>query len=148
MSDNPYRTEYERQRPRRVTALIRVATPDSPHWIAKLLALILLLLCVGIGLVGLVLPILPGLLFLALAAMLAATLFPAFGQTVRRTPWLNGELAPYLDSAHGFSHLSWRGKLRFLLWVSLKVIVDSFVWLWRALARLLSFLAEDKPRWD
>lgn len=148
MSDNPYRIEYERQRPRRVTALVRVASPDTPHWFAKLLALIVLLLCLGIGLLGLILPILPGLLFLALAAMLAATLFPAVGHAVRRTPWLNGVLAPYLDSAHGFSRLGWRGKLRFLLWISLKVIVDSFVWLWRALAHLLAFLAEDKPRRD
>jgi uncharacterized membrane protein YbaN (DUF454 family) len=146
--DNPYRTEYERQRPRTVTALIRVAPGDTPQWFAKLLAMILLLLLVGLGLVGLILPILPGLLFLAFAVMLAAALFPAFGRTVRRTPWLARMLAPYLDSSHGFSHLSWRGKLRFVLWLTVKVIVDSFVLLWMLLAKLVMFLTRDKPRFD
>jgi uncharacterized membrane protein YbaN (DUF454 family) len=149
MSDNnPYRTEYERHRPRSVTALIRVDSSDSPQWFAKMLALLLLLLLVGIGLVGLILPILPGLLFLAFAAMLATTLFPAFGRVVRRTPWAARVLAPYLDSAHGFSHLSWRGKLRFLLWLTVKVVVDSFVLLWTLLSRLVVFLMRDKPRFD
>ncbi len=113
-----------------------------------MLALLLLLLLVGLGLVGLILPILPGLLFLAFAAMLAATLFPAFGRVVRRTPWAARVLAPYLDSAHGFSHLSWRGKLRFLLWLTVKVVVDSFVLLWTLLSRLVVFLMRDKPRFD
>lgn len=149
MSDNnPYRTEYERQRPRTVTALIRVAPGDTSEWFAKLLAVILLLLLVGLGLVGLILPILPGLLFLAFAAMLAATMFPAFGYWVRHTPWLASMLTPYLDSAHGFSHLGWRGKLRFMLWLTVKVIVDSFVLLWMLLAKLVVFLTRDKPRFD
>lgn len=146
--DNPYRTEYERQRPHSVTALIRVASTESPQWFAKLLALILLLLLVGLGVVGLILPILPGLLFLAFAAMLAATLFPGFGRAVRRTPWAARVLAPYLDSARGFSHLSWRGKLRFVLWLTVKVIVDSFVLLWMLLAQMVGFLTRDKPRFD
>jgi uncharacterized protein len=150
MSDNPYRDEYQRQRPPLRTALIRVmpANADSPSWLAKMLALILLLLCVLLGLVGLVLPILPGLLFLALAAMVAASLFPPFGAWLRRIPWLARLLTPYLDSGKGFSQLSWRGKLRFLLWLTCKVVVDSFMLLWLALARLLAFLNEDKPRWD
>lgn len=148
MSDNRYRDEYERHRPRTITALIRVMPADSPHWIAKLLALVLLLLCVLLGLVGLVLPVIPGLLFLAFGAMLAASIFPAVGDKMRSTPWLARFMTPYLDRAHGFSRMSWRGKLRFLVWITCKVIVDSFVMLWLALARFFEFINKDKPRWD
>ncbi|MES2606861.1 MAG: hypothetical protein V4603_18170 [Pseudomonadota bacterium] len=148
MSDNPYRDEYERQRPRTATALIRVLPADSPHWVAKVLALLLLLLCVLLGLVGLILPVIPGLLFLAFGAMLAASMFPAFGRKLRTTPWAARFMTPYLDSAQGFSRLSWRGKLRFFLWMTCKVIVDTFVMLWLAVARLFEFLNKDKPRWD
>ncbi len=149
MSDNSYRDEYERRRPRTVTALIRVAQSEtSPNWFAKLFALMLLLLCVLLGMVGLILPIIPGLLFLALAAMLAANLFPPFGNFVRRTPWMAKLLGSYLDSAKGFGTLSWRGKVRFLVWISAKAMVDSIVLLWQMLARLVSFLSKDKPRFD
>jgi uncharacterized membrane protein YbaN (DUF454 family) len=147
MSDNPYRDEYEHRRPHRAV-LVTIVPPDSPHWIAKLVALTLLLLCVLLGLVGLVLPVIPGLLFLAFGAMLAASVFPAFGQKLRQSPWAARFIGPYLDRAHGFSRMSWRAKLRFLAWISCKVIVDSFVLMWLALARLLEFLNKDKPRWD
>ena len=150
MSDNFYRDEYERRRPRTVTALIRVAQSEtSPKWFAKLFALLLLLLCVLLGMVGLILPVIPGLLFLALAVMLASSTFPAFGAWVRRTPWTAKLLGPYLDSAKGFGNLSWRGKLRFMLWFTARVMVDSMVLLWQMLARLVAFLGkDDKPRVD
>jgi len=147
MSDNFYRNEYQRQHPRRVTVLIRAAQAESsPDFFAKLIALLLLLLCVGLGMVGLILPIIPGLLFLALAALLASSMFPAFGLFVQRTPWLSKLLTPYLDNSRGFSRLSGQGKLRFLLWFSARVLVDSFVLLWRMLARVVDFASTDKPR--
>jgi uncharacterized membrane protein YbaN (DUF454 family) len=148
MSDNSYRDEYERLRPRRAAALVKVMQPqDTPPWFAKLLALTLLLLCVGLGVLGLILPLIPGLLFFAFAAMLAASLFPAFGRRLRRTPWLARVLNPYLDSAQGFAQLTWRGKVRFVLWITVKVLVDSFVLLWNALAKLVEFVSRDKPRY-
>ena len=149
MSDNSYRDEYERSRPRSVTALIRVAQADnSPHWFAKVFALMLLMLCVLLGMMGLILPIVPGLLFLALACMMANNTFPGFARFVQRTPWLSKVLGSYLDSAKGFGALSWRGKLRFGVWVTCKVLVDSLVLLWQMLARLIAFLGKDKPRFD
>ena len=108
----------------------------------------LLLLCVGLGMVGLILPIVPGLLFLALAAMLASNMFPAFGLFVRRTPWLAKLLTPYLENSHGFCRLSGQGKLRFLLWFCARVLVDSFMMLWRVLAQVVDFVSKDKPRFD
>jgi uncharacterized membrane protein YbaN (DUF454 family) len=147
MSDNSYRDEYQRSRPRHSTALIKaMQSQDTPPWFAKLLALILLLLCVGLGVLGVILPLIPGLLFFAFAAMLAASLFPTFGQRMRRTPWLARVLNPYLDSAQGFVHFTWRAKVRFVLWMTVKVMVDSFVLLWTALTKLVDFVSRDKPR--
>jgi uncharacterized membrane protein YbaN (DUF454 family) len=143
-NENPYRTEYERHRPQSTGLLIRARdSQDSPHWSAKMLALILLLLCVALGMVGLILPVIPGLLFLAIAVMIAASLFPALGHRVRGTPWLARFMTPYLDSASGFSKLHWRGKLRFMLWLTVKVFVDSFVLLWVALTRIVDFVRRD-----
>lgn len=143
-NENPYRTEYERHRPPMTGLLIRARdSQDSPNWSAKMLALILLLLCVALGMVGLILPIIPGLLFLAIALMIAASMFPALGRSVRNTPWLARFMTPYLDSAHGFSRLHWRGKLRFLLWLTVKVFVDSFVLVWVALSRIVDFVRRD-----
>lgn len=143
-NENPYRIDYERHRPRTTALLIRVSdSQDNAHWSAKVLALILLLLCVALGMVGLILPVIPGLLFLAIALMIGSTLFPALGRRVRNTPWLARFLTPYLDSAQGFNKLHWRGKLRFVLWLFAKVFVDSFVLLWVALTRLVDFVRRD-----
>lgn len=142
--DNRYRTEYERYRSQTTSLLIRASeSSDTPHWSAKMLALIVLLLCVALGMVGLILPVIPGLLFLAIALMIAATLFPGLSRKVRNTPWLARFMNPYLDSAEGFSKLQWRGKLRFMLWLTVKVFVDTFVLLWIALTRLVDFVRKD-----
>lgn len=143
-NENPYRTEYERHRSQTQSLLIRAhPASGSPHWSAKMLALILLLLCVALGMVGLILPVIPGLLFLAIALMVAASLFPGLSQRVRNTPWLARFMTPYLDSAQGFSKLHWRGKLRFMLWLTMKVFVDSFVLLWVTLTKIVDFVRRD-----
>lgn len=149
MSDNSYRDDYQRTRPRSVTALVRVAqAEDGPHWFAKLLALGLLLLCLGLGLVGLILPLVPGLLFFAFAAMIVGSMFPSIGERMRSTPWLTRWVTPYLDTGAGFSRFSWQGKLKFMLWITARVLVDSFLLLWAALARVVGFFGKDKPRFD
>jgi uncharacterized membrane protein YbaN (DUF454 family) len=143
MSNNAYRDDYERTRPRS-TALIRVMQKhDTPSLFAKLLALVIFFLCIALGVVGVILPIIPGLLFFAFAAMLAATLFPGVGAQLRKVPGV----APYLDSSHGFADLSWPRKCRFVLWITAKVMVDSLVVLWLAMAKLVNWVMADKPRY-
>lgn len=147
MNDSHYRSDYERMRPHTVRALVRAArAEDSTHWFAKTIALIVLLVCLGLGLVGLILPLIPGLLFLAFAAMLAGALFPSFPQHLARFPWLARLLTPYLDSTHGFRTMSLQGKVRMLLWITAKVLWDSFMVLWAALAKLIDWVGSDKPR--
>jgi uncharacterized membrane protein YbaN (DUF454 family) len=113
--------------------------PHSTDWVATVLALGVLVLCLAIGLLGLLLPVLPGLLFLAFAALIAARLFPPFEKTLRK----NRFFAPYLVQSENFMHLSWRGKVRFVFWMSLKVIVDGIKLLFAAVTRLISYLSKD-----
>ena len=113
---------------------------NPPHWFARLLALVFLLLCVAVGMVGLILPIIPGLLFLALALIIAASIFPPLERLVRRSP----ALAPYLDRVHGFHALDWREQLRFVCWLLVKLLVDGLRCLIGLLARLFSFAASSR----
>jgi uncharacterized membrane protein YbaN (DUF454 family) len=110
------------------------STSHPPHWFARLLALVFLLLCVAVGMVGLILPVIPGLLFLALACIIAASIFPPLERHIRRYP----SLARYLDKAHGFHGLEMPEKLQFICWLLVRIVVDSCRWLLDMLARLLS----------
>ena len=66
--------------------------------LAKLLTLMFVLICLAVGVVGLILPIIPGLLFLAIAAMIAARHSPSLDRWL----WKNRLLRGYLDSGEGF----------------------------------------------
>jgi uncharacterized membrane protein YbaN (DUF454 family) len=113
--------------------------PNSTDWVATVFAIGILVLCVAIGLLGLLLPILPGLLFLAFAALIAAKLFPPFEKVLRR----NQMFAPYLEQSQNFTRLTWRGKIRFICWMTLKVVIDGFRVLFAGVRRLISFLSKD-----
>ena len=65
---------------------------------AKLFAGIFIVICLAVGVVGLILPIIPGLLFLAIAAMIAARHSPSLDRWLRK----NRVIGSYLDSGEGF----------------------------------------------
>ena len=122
------------------TRLARIRQqPNSTDWVATVLAFGILVLCIAVGLLGLLLPVLPGLLFLAFAALIAAKLFPPVEKTLRR----NRLFAPYLEQSENFTRLSWRGKVRFVGWMTLKVVVDGIRMLFAGITRLVSFLSKD-----
>ena len=125
MSSYDYRTGLSRES----------GTSPPSHWFSKLLALIILLLCVAIGMMGLILPVIPGFLFLMLAAVIAARLHPPLEAYLRRYAWCRS----YLDKAGRFAGLDLRGKAQTLCWFVLKVVVDSFLLAIAALAWLLRF---------
>lgn len=111
-------------------------TPEpTPLWFSKLLALIILLLCVAVGMMGLILPVIPGFLFLMLALLFAAKLSPAIAGKLNRYAWFR----TYLDKTAQFSELSWKGKTQLLCWLLIKLLVDAVVWMVAALAWLLRF---------
>jgi uncharacterized membrane protein YbaN (DUF454 family) len=100
---------------------------------AKLIACFLIVICFAVGAVGLVLPIIPGLLFVAIALMLVAKFFPPIDRFLRRSRTLRS----YLDSAAGFGRLAWPKKLQYGGLLCLRLFVDAVAFLVYVASRLL-----------
>tara|TARA_R110000772_G_scaffold71427_6_gene156596 strand:- start:357 stop:740 length:384 start_codon:yes stop_codon:yes gene_type:complete len=113
----------------------RLESGSASSLLVKLLAFFFILICLAVGIVGLILPIIPGLLFLAIAAMIAARHSPATDRWLRK----NRVFSAYLDSGRGFFKLNWWGKIQFLLWLCLKIFIDTIVLIFAVIAKLLSF---------
>jgi uncharacterized membrane protein YbaN (DUF454 family) len=87
----------------------------------KLVACVLVLACVAVGVVGLVLPVIPGLLFLAIAALIAARHFPSLAARLRR----HRAFDRHLNKADGFLALRRPQKIQVAGWLCVKVFLDS-----------------------
>jgi uncharacterized membrane protein YbaN (DUF454 family) len=87
----------------------------------KLIACVLVVACVAVGAIGLVLPIIPGLLFLAIAAFIAARHFPSIDALLRR----NRAIGKHINRADAFLHLSLAGKFQLAGWLCAKMLLDS-----------------------
>ncbi len=99
----------------------------------KLISFVFILVFTALGLVGLVLPIIPGILFLLIAAIMASRHIPAlenYLESNRHTAWP-------LRMSKRFSHLGFWGKVQFCCWGLLKVTMDSVEWAISACAKLI-----------
>ena len=104
---------------------------------ARLIAGVIILVCLAIGLAGLILPLIPGLLFLGIAALVAARHSPALERVFRSNPTLNG----YMDSTDGFLDLPLAKQLQLGGWLCLKMLIDSLAYAVSAVAKLISRLS-------
>lgn len=102
---------------------------------SKAIAVLLIVVCFAVGAVGLILPIIPGLLFVAIALMLIASFFPAVDRQLRK----NRTIRSYLDSAEGFRALRWPQRIRYGCLLTLRVFVDTVAFCVYAVSKLLSF---------
>ncbi|MBN4075358.1 MAG: hypothetical protein COA71_07995 [SAR86 cluster bacterium] len=119
-----YRIPEEKQNSSRLNNLL-----------AKILAGFFVLICLAVGIVGLILPIIPGLLFLSIAAMITARHSPSLDRWFRKNRIIRG----YLDSGEGFLNLSWLRRIQFILWLCLKIFIDTIVMIFALIAGLLTF---------
>lgn len=103
--------------------------------VVKLIACLFIIICLAVGVVGLVLPIIPGILFMAIAAMIAAHFFPSMNVWLRK----NQTISRYLDSSDGFMKLSFLSKLQFSCWLCIKVFIDSMLFIFMLISKILSF---------
>jgi len=101
---------------------------------AKVIACLFILICLAIGAVGLILPIIPGLLFLAIAAIVAAKHSPALERVLRRNRTMSG----YLDSTDGFLALTLPKKIQFGALLCLKMLIDAVAYVVSLVAKLVS----------
>jgi uncharacterized membrane protein YbaN (DUF454 family) len=99
----------------------------------KLVACAVIVACLVIGGIGLLLPIVPGLLFLAIAAVVASRLSPTIDQALRR----NRTIASYLDRTDGFIALPLGQKIRVACLLAVRMLVDGVAllvtWVMRAM---------------
>lgn len=100
---------------------------------SRLIACLLIVICFAVGAVGLILPVIPGLLFVAIALMLVAKFSPAIDRRLRRSRTLRS----YLDSADGFGALSWPRKLQYGALLCLRLFVDCVAFGVYLVSRLL-----------
>jgi uncharacterized membrane protein YbaN (DUF454 family) len=106
--------------------------PANTNPTAKLAACLLILVCVAVGAVGLILPIIPGLLFLAIAAVVAAKHSPSFERWLGR----NRRRREYLAGADGFLNLPWRQKVQLGCLLSLKMLLHGILVAFAVAAKL------------
>jgi uncharacterized membrane protein YbaN (DUF454 family) len=99
----------------------------------KLIAVAVIIACLALGMIGLVLPIIPGLLFLAVAAVIAAKLSPAFARTLRQNPTLSS----YLDRTEGIEALPLGKKVQVACLLCVKMLIDGVALLVAGVMRLV-----------
>lgn len=99
----------------------------------KLIAAGVIVVCLLLGLAGLILPLIPGLLFLAIAAIVAARLSPRFAQTLRQNDALRG----YLDRTEGFADLPLEQKIKLTGLLFVKALIDGVAFLVAGVMKLL-----------
>jgi uncharacterized membrane protein YbaN (DUF454 family) len=99
----------------------------------KLIAAGAIVVCLLLGLAGLILPLIPGLLFLAIAAVVAAKLSPRFAQMLRR----NETLRNYLDRTDGFADLALEQKMKLAGLLFVKALIDGVAFLVAGVMKLL-----------
>jgi uncharacterized membrane protein YbaN (DUF454 family) len=110
------------------------ADPDSlPSLPVKLIAAIVVAACLILGLAGLVLPLIPGALFLAIAAVIAARHWPALDQLLRR----NETVTRYLDEANAAATLPLAEKARLACLLFVRALVDAVTFLIAAVTKLV-----------
>ena len=96
-------------------------SPSFDNLSTKLIACGVIVVCLLLGLAGLILPLIPGLLFIAIAALVAAKLSPRFAETLRQNDTLRG----YLDRTEGFAGLPLDKKLRLAGLLFVKMLIDG-----------------------
>ena len=100
----------------------------------KLIACAVIVACLVIGGIGLLLPIVPGLLFIGVAAVVAAKVSPRFERILRR----NRTLAGYLDKTNGFGGLPLGAKIRLGALLGVRMLIDGIALLASGVRRLMT----------
>lgn len=100
----------------------------------RLLGLLLFLMLLGLGLIGLVLPIIPGLLFLLLALYVLTRVSRRFAFMAHRNSWLR---RAFRRLRH-VRTLPATDLLRLLFWMTARGLVNGVGALWRQAGLLLS----------
>jgi uncharacterized membrane protein YbaN (DUF454 family) len=108
---------------------------------SKLLACLLALVCVVVGTVGLVLPIIPGFLFLILAVLIVARHFPTIETWLRKSRRFDR----HMDRADSFMELPVLDKVRVSGLICVKIVLDTLAFVGGVAGKVLDFAAGRGP---
>ncbi len=89
--------------------------------LTKVICIALIACCVVVGLIGLVLPIIPGLIFLFIAAILLARISSRFDSILKRNPTVQG----WMKHADTINGLSFSQRVRLSFWMSARIITNA-----------------------
>ena len=89
--------------------------------LTKVICIALIAYCVVVGLIGLVLPIIPGLIFLFIAAILLARISSRFDSILKRNPTVQG----WMKHADTINGLSFSQRVRLSFWMSARIITNA-----------------------
>ncbi len=115
--------------------------PALQNLLKKISLIIFVLVCLFIGIAGLLLPIIPALVFLLLAAIVSAEHSQLMNNFLRK----NKTLSTYLDNGKGFANLPLNKKIKYALWLCLKTTMDILLAVFNALAKLFSQASRRYP---
>jgi uncharacterized membrane protein YbaN (DUF454 family) len=112
---------------------MQTESPAFDNVSTKLIACGVIAVCLLLGFAGLILPLIPGLLFIAIAAMIAAKLSPKFRDMLRQNDTLRG----YVDRTDGFVGLPLAKKVQVGALLILKMLIDGVAFVVAGLMRLM-----------
>lgn len=99
----------------------------------KLIAALVVAVCLIVGIAGLVLPLVPGLVFLAIAGVVAARYSPDLDRLLRR----NATVARYLDEANALTTLPLGQQVRLACLLFVRALIDVVAALIAGVARIV-----------
>ena len=88
--------------------------------LTKVICIALIACFLVVGLIGLVLPIIPGLIFLFIAAILLARISSRFDSILKRNPTVQG----WMKHADTINGLSFSQRVRLSFWMSARIITN------------------------
>lgn len=112
------------------------------HLSLKLLFAIAVAAFIVLGIIGLVLPIVPGLLFLAIAAIMLAPHIPALNTWMRRSPLMSR----YIEDAENLRTLAIVDQIRLGALLSLRMLIDGARYALRLLRGLFNDVTERQAK--
>lgn len=100
-------------------------------WIAKVVSLLLIAVCLIMGVVGVLLPIIPGVLFFFIAALLCTRVSQRAYHYAHANAWYRR----HLDSWHRSNRLPVLSRLKIAGLLAIRSVADAIVSLGKMLAR-------------
>ncbi len=95
----------------------------SMGWHLKILFTVVALFCVMVGLIGLILPVIPGVVFLIVAVLLLSRVSPRLARWVRQKPEMNRAQNRF----DAMGRLNWGERVRLCFWMTMSGILHGTV---------------------